>query len=126
MLHRGQGASVEFALVIEEKEQTFLHCRCPKCKRAFDYVPVSAYECPFCQWEIRRSAVWETRQYPGIFILPGWAKAFGWPLLLMLSGVGLFLYIYFVGHEIELRVPSILVAIGLVFFMFKLNTNGEA
>ena len=126
LLHKGRGEPVEFALVIEEKEQTFLHCKCPKCKRAFDFVPISAYECPFCQWEIRRSEVWETRHYPGVLILPGWVKAFGWPLLIMLSGVAFFFYIYFAAHEIELKVPSALIAIGLVFFLFKLHTNGEA
>jgi hypothetical protein len=89
-------------------------------------VPISAYECPFCQWEIRREEVWQTRQYPGVLILPGWVKAFGWPFLIILAGVAFFCYAYFVLHEVELKVPAALVAIGLVFFMFKLSTNGEA
>jgi hypothetical protein len=115
--------------VTQEKEQTFLHCRCPKCKRPFDFVPISACECPFCQWEIRRSEVWQTRQYPGILILPGWVKAFGWPLLLMAAGVAFFLYCYFaeVGIGVQvIEVSGIFFGTGLIFFLFKLNTNGEA
>jgi hypothetical protein len=108
------------------QEQTFLHCRCPYCKRPFDYVPISAYECPFCRKEITRSAVWQTRRYPGILILPGWVRAFGWPFLVMLLGVAAFLYPYYSYHLIELKLPAILISIGLIFFLFKLNTNGEA
>ncbi|HUO06873.1 MAG TPA: hypothetical protein VM008_00945 [Phycisphaerae bacterium] len=110
----------------EQKEQTFLYCRCPHCKRPFDYVLVTAYECPFCQKEIRRSEVWETRRYPGTVILPGWMRAFGWPFLLMLAGVALFVMYYYEAHEIELKVPAGMVAIGLIFFLFKLNNNGES
>jgi hypothetical protein len=129
LLHNGLGGTVEFALVIEEKEQTFLHCKCPKCKRAFDFVPISAYECPFCQWEIRRSEVWDTRRYPGVLILPGWVKAFGWPLLVMLAGVAFFLYCYFAVDGMGTNaviVSSIIFGTGLIFFIAKLNTNGEA
>jgi hypothetical protein len=125
----GGGEAVKSALVTQEKEQTFLHCKCPKCKRAFDFVPISAYECPFCQWEIRRDAVWQTRQYPGVIMLPGWVKAFGWPFLLMLSGVAFFLWCYFTVDGMGTNaviVSSIIVGTGLIFFIAKLNTNGEA
>jgi hypothetical protein len=109
----------------QQKEETFLYCRCPKCKRPFDYVPVAADECPFCKVPITRSAVWQTRRYPGTLILPGWVRAFGWPFLIILLGIASFVYPYYAYHEIELKLTAGLVSIGLVFFLFKLNTNGE-
>jgi hypothetical protein len=111
--------------MLPQKEPTFLQCRCPGCKRPFDYVPIDAEACPFCKWEIQADAVWQTRQYEGLVMLPGWIRAFGWPFLLMVGGVGLFLYAYYGFHEVELKLPGAMVAIGLIFFMFKLNNNGE-
>ena len=109
----------------QQKEQTFLHCRCPACKRPFDHVPLSADECPFCRIPITRSAVWQTRRYPGTLILPGWLRAFGWPFAIILLGIGSFFYTYFNYHMIELKLTAALISIGLVFFLFKLNNNGE-
>jgi hypothetical protein len=122
-------ASVKIVGVTEQKEQTFLYCSCPHCKRPFDYVPVAAYECPFCRKEIRRSEVWQTRRYPGTLMLPGWARAFGWPFLVMLAGVAYFVYSVAVAHSIEIHAllcSAIIFATGLIFFLFKLSNNGES
>ncbi len=108
-----------------EKEQTFLHCRCPGCKCPFDYVPIDADACPFCTSPIIADTVWQTRKYPGVLMLPGWTRAFGWPFLCILAGIAYFLYPYFAYHMIELKLPGLLVSIGLIFFVVKLNTNGE-
>lgn len=92
-------------------------------------MPISADECPFCRWEIRREEVWQTRRYPGVVILPGWVKAFGWPLLLMVAGVVFFLWCYFTVDGMGTNaviVASVFFGTGLIFFIAKLNTDGEA
>ncbi len=111
--------------MLTEKEQTFLNCRCTGCKRPFDFVPIDADACPFCRSPIDATATWQTRKYPGIVMLPGWVRAFGWPFLLMLAAPAIFLYEYYGSHVFEPRLPGLLFAIGTIFFFVKLNTNGD-
>ena len=66
-----------------------------------------------------------TRKYPGMLVLPGWLKAFGWPVLLILSGLGLFALEFVVGVVVSFKLPAFLVGVGVVFFIAKLATNGE-
>lgn len=109
----------------EEKEDMFAGCKCPGCKKPFDYVPVSMKNCPFCNIKINSRAVWETRKYEGIIMFPGWVRAFGWPFLIILAGVGALLYPIYAYHYVELKLPALLISIGLVFFFVKLMTGGE-
>ena len=110
----------------QQKEQTFLHCTCPHCKRPFDYVPISACECPFCRKDISRSQVWETRKYPGTLELPYWVTAFGWPVLVMLVGTAYIAFMYFTAHAIEIHgliIGLAVMALGVIFFLYKLTTR---
>lgn len=106
-------------------DPTFLHCRCTDCKRSFDFVSLDAEACPFCRTEIIPEKIWQTRRYPGILILPGWVRAFGWPFLLMGAAVAVFLVEYYGSHIFEPKFPGLLFSIGIIFFFVKLNTNGD-
>jgi hypothetical protein len=66
-----------------------------------------------------------TRRYPGILVLPGWLKAFGWPFLLILAGFGLIGLSLASGFPIPIKLPAIILTLGIVFFIFKLATNGD-
>lgn len=81
--------------------------------------------CPACNKPLDARAVWMTKRYPGQLVLPGWLAAFGWPLLLMLLGFGLFLLGYFGYFPIPLKLPVFLIGVGMVYFIAKLATDGE-
>ncbi len=66
-----------------------------------------------------------TRTYPGLIMLPGWLKAFGWPFLLMVAGFAMVGAAYAFKVAISLKVPAALIALGMVFFIYKLATDGE-
>jgi predicted RNA-binding Zn-ribbon protein involved in translation (DUF1610 family) len=95
-------------------------CVCPACRVKLDEVQEGTYDCPGCGARLERARVWQTRRYPGIVELPHWVRAFGWPFLLMLSGVGLFFWGYWNGF-VDLRMPSLMVAAGLIFFYVKFS-----
>ena len=102
---------------------TFQDCTCPHCKAKLDDVPEKTRTCPACNQPLDRREVYATRNY-GSIVLPPWIIAFTWPLLIMIIGVVLFFYFYSTGIP-DLFIPGIVVAIGMVFFFFKLNSSGN-
>jgi len=98
--------------------ETYQYCRCPHCKLPLDYLRVEEETCPRCQKVLEPDAVWATRKYPGSFTIPGWVSAFTWPVLLM--GVGVYLFVG--GVEI---IGTLVMSIGLIFFLFKLHYGRE-
>ena len=98
----------------------YRNCVCPKCKLQLDDVEEGAPGCPGCGEVLDRTRVWETRKYPGVVVLPHWVRAFGWPFLLILAGIGLFFWGYCHGI-IDFKLPSLMMALGLIFFFVKLT-----
>ena len=101
-------------------EPVYDHCFCPQCRFPLDGLPETAEACPKCNHPLYRNEVWATRKYPGVVELPGWVRAFGWPFLLMLAGVGIAVAYYFAGYRMPVHLPALLVAFGLVWFVVKL------
>jgi hypothetical protein len=99
----------------------YQNCTCPHCKVKLDTLAESAPICPTCNKPLNPRDVWATRKYPGLLILPRWLTAFGWPLLLILAGVLCIALAYAARIPIPLKIPAILIAIGLVYFFIKLS-----
>ena len=95
------------------------NCTCPHCKTKLDQVAVTISSCPSCNQPFDPSAVWATRSYPGLIILPRWVSAFGWPFLLIALGAILWIAKSF-GYPIPVKLAIIPLAIGLVYFFIKL------
>jgi hypothetical protein len=72
-------------------------------------------------YEVRK-----TRTYAGQIMLPGWVSAFGWPLLLVLTGVAIIIASHFASGGTVMRVPLGLIGVGVGWFFVKLMTDGEA
>jgi hypothetical protein len=109
----------------EKRVTTYDDCHCPHCRHPLDGVSNQITACPLCNRALEPREVWMTRKYPGLFVLPGWLKAFGWPFLLMLAGFGIIGLSYATGVPIPFKLPGILITLGMVFFIVKLATNGE-
>jgi hypothetical protein len=100
------------------KEPLFLNCHCPHCKADLDGVLATLEHCPRCREPIDAQAVWRTRKYPGIVEIPPWTIAFTWPLALILLGA-------FIAWYASILTGTLVLSIGLVFFVFKLNFNSR-
>ena len=96
--------------------ETYIQCRCPKCKLALDDVDTYIEACPRCDATLEPEAVWQTRRYPGHVEIPPWVMAFTWPLLLL--GLGVFVALY-----ASMMLGAMAASIGLIFFLFKLTSN---
>ena len=109
----------------EKRKSTFQDCRCPHCRHPLDDLSTTAPACPQCNHALEPHEVWLTRRYPGLLVLPGWLKAFGWPLLLIIGGFGVIGLSYASGMPIPVELPVLLIGTGLVFVIVKLATNGD-
>lgn len=99
----------------------YTDCSCPHCRVSLDGVAETDEACPTCNKPLEPSAVWATRKYPGALFLPPWVTAFGWPLLLILAGLGFGWWIYAMSGKISF-LPAFPISIGLVFFFVKLSS----
>ena len=99
--------------------ETFAHCHCLHCKHPLDDVAVQTTICPHCAKELDPEAVWETRSYSGITILPWWVGLFGWPLLLMVAGAAWSYWQYLVVGHMRRNLGDILLGLGLGWFIVK-------
>ena len=106
--------------------ETFAHCHCLHCKHPLDDVAVQTTICPHCGKELDPEAVWETRSYSGIIILPWWVGLFGWPLLLMVAGAAWSFWWYSaIGHFRRGDPGALVFALGLVWFIVKWAMKGD-
>jgi len=103
----------------------YTRCRCPHCKAKLDDVRSDCGECPLCRRELESSDVWNTRIYPGMLSLPPWIRAFGWPFLLMATGIGIMLASYFGSGETYVRVPVGMIVTGMIWFFFMLSGGDD-
>jgi hypothetical protein len=109
----------------EKRTICYENCRCPHCKHDLTTTASTTPHCPLCNKALDSHDVWMTRTYPGPTELPGWLRAFGWPFFLMLAGFGLFLLRRYGGAPLPLSLAWVPLAIGFVYFMVKLMTDGE-
>lgn len=103
----------------------YTNCRCPACKAALDDVATDEERCPSCRRDLDPGEVWQTRTYPGLLTLPPWIRAFGWPLLLIVAGVGMMAGSYFASAGAWMRVPVGLIGSGFIWFLILLLGGGE-
>ena len=69
--------------------------------------------------------VWATRSYEGMISLPHWLTAFGWPLMMILAGVGILVSSYLSSSKTVVDVPVGLIVVGVIYFMLKLSGDDE-
>jgi hypothetical protein len=108
-----------------QKEDTFVGCHCPKCEFPLKDTPVSVRHCPLCGDKMDPHLVWGTRKYEGVWELPFWVRAFGWPFLLMAAGVAYFVVPALYYNYYDVKLPSLIFAIGFVFFVAKLMVDDK-
>jgi hypothetical protein len=111
--------------MLEKRKSTFENCHCPYCKYSLhqEFTDISA--CPGCRRQLEARDVWMARKYPGMTVLPGWLKAFGWPFLLIIAGFAIIGISYETGIPVPLKLPALFIGTGMLFFIVKLATNGE-
>jgi len=103
----------------------YQNCRCPACKHPLDDVATTILVCPACGQPLDPAAVWSTRVYPGQIVLPGWVRAFGWPVLLMAAGVAVAAVEQFFLGRFLFQLPVLLIGTGLVFFFIRIFGIGD-
>ena len=101
------------------KALTYPQCRCPKCKRPLDYVPINRADCPFCKQGLE--SVWETRRYPGLILMPNWMRALAWPFWIISGLIILSCISYAFWPNTPLEMPRIVIAIAVISLLFKAN-----
>ena len=113
------------------KNDTYTNCHCPQCKHPLDGVSIQTTACPQCNHALKPEAVWQTRHYTGLTILPWWVGLFGWPLLLILGGAILLIQRYYaldwsLWHgDWGMLLGKILLSLGLIWFIVKYAMKGD-
>jgi hypothetical protein len=103
----------------------FENCHCPHCKYSLHDESTKITACPGCRRPFDARDVWMTRRYPGMMILPGWVKIFGWPLVLILIGLALGALRLIEHYPIPMKLVLIPVGAGMAWAIIIMMTGGE-